>query len=55
MPDYNIVPTLYLLGADGRVRWSDHGARLRHEEAAPVLQELEREIERALTEQKPPE
>jgi hypothetical protein len=47
-PGYEVVPTLYVIGPDGLIRWSDRRARTRHEDHGPLLKELETEIERAL-------
>jgi hypothetical protein len=46
---YEVTPTLYVMGSNGRVLWSDGQARPWHKEPAPLLQELEKEIEKALT------
>lgn len=46
-----IAPTLYLLGADGRVLWSDGGGRFHHRETGQNLAELAREIDKALLNQ----
>jgi hypothetical protein len=46
------VPTLYLIGPDGRIRWNDRRARYRHEDPDLLLKELESEIERALAPQR---
>jgi hypothetical protein len=48
IPGYELNPTLYLLGSNGRILWSDRQARLRHKDPDPLLLELETEIERAL-------
>lgn len=47
-PGYEVRPTIYLIGVDGRVLWSDNHSRFRHRDAAEALQELELEIEKAL-------
>jgi hypothetical protein len=49
VPGYEVTPTLYVMGSNGRILWSDRQTRLLHKDPAPLLQELEREIERALT------
>lgn len=46
---HEITPTLFLIGADGRVLWNDRQARPRHlKDAAGVLREITDQIERAL-------
>ena len=52
IPGYELRPTLYLIGPDGRILWSDRHARTRHEAPAPLLKELEDEIERLLVQNK---
>jgi hypothetical protein len=47
-PGYEVTPTLYVIGRDGRVRWNDKQVRLRHEDPGPLLKELEEQIEQAL-------
>jgi peroxiredoxin len=47
-----IAPTLYLLGADGRVLWSDGGGRFHHRDTGKNLAELDREIGKALARQR---
>lgn len=49
VPQYELSPTLYLVGPAGRVLWTDAQARMRHDDVAPVLDELQRRIEAALT------
>ena len=46
---YEVVPTLYLLGPDGAVRWCDQRARYRHAEPADVAKDLAAAIEKLLT------
>ena len=48
MPDF-ATPLLYVIGADGRVRWSSMG-RYRHRDLDEVLAELQVEIDLALEE-----
>jgi hypothetical protein len=49
-PGYEVNPTLYLIGANGRVVWHDRQARPLHRGSAPdILQEVEAAIETALT------
>jgi hypothetical protein len=55
VPGFELEPTLFVIGADGRIRWSDDGARLRHGDAGAVVRELEAAIERALTDAPPVE
>jgi len=43
-----VQPTLYLIGPDGRVLWSDGRARMAHQDPAGLLQRLEEAIEREL-------
>ena len=47
IPGYELTPTLYLVGADGRIRWNSQ-ARLNHQEPGPLLHELEAQIEQVL-------
>lgn len=49
MPGYGVAPTLYLVGPDGKVVWSDEQARFRHAESAKWRQDVERAIETALS------
>lgn len=49
-PGYEVTPTLYLLGPDGRVRWCDGQARPRHaSDPAALLRRLDAAIEAALS------
>jgi hypothetical protein len=51
-PGMEVSPTLYIIGADGRVVWNDGQARPRHlKDSAALVRELEDEIESALEEQ----
>jgi hypothetical protein len=43
-----IMPTLYVIGHDGRIVWHDHHFRLRHAEDQSILQELEGELAKAV-------
>jgi hypothetical protein len=45
-----VAPALYLVGPDGRVRWSDAFGRYRHRDPADLARQLEEEIERVLAE-----
>lgn len=47
---YDVRPTIYLIGPDGRIRWCDGHARYRHRDADEALRELEIEIDKALRE-----
>ncbi len=52
---YEVIPTLYLVGPDGRVRWSDGNVRLRHDNLKSVLlkqifEELDTRIRQAVRE-----
>ena len=49
MPGYGVAPTLYLVGPDGRVVWSDGQARFHHTESAQWRQDVERAIDTALS------
>ena len=52
IPGYEVTPTLYVIGRDGRIAWCDRHARTRHDEKEQrdeVLGQLEAAIERALT------
>ena len=42
------MPTLYVIGHDGRIVWHDHHFRLRHAEDQSILQELEGELAKAV-------
>ena len=46
---YEIAPTLYLIGPDGTVRWTDQAARYHHKNPKAVAAELEAAIEKELT------
>jgi thiol-disulfide isomerase/thioredoxin len=46
--EYGIAPTLFLVGADGRVRWTDKQARLRHADVNEWSNEVGEAIEAAL-------
>jgi hypothetical protein len=48
LPGYEVTPTIYVLGPDGRIAWCDRNARLRHEDQGPMLRELEMAITQAL-------
>ena len=48
MPDF-ATPLLYVVGPDGRVRWSSMG-RYRHQDLDDVIADLQAEIELALQE-----
>jgi hypothetical protein len=53
-PGYEVSPTLYLIGPDGRVLWNDRQARPKHlKGSAELVQELDAEIERLLTAEGP--
>jgi thiol-disulfide isomerase/thioredoxin len=55
-PGYEVAPTLYLVGPDGRIRWCDRQGRYRHTEPKKWAGEVEEAIEAALaatTEKKP--
>ena len=49
-PGYEVRPTIYLIGIDGRVLWWDNQARYRHHNAKETLNELAIEIDKALSE-----
>jgi thiol-disulfide isomerase/thioredoxin len=55
MNGYQIAPTVYLVGPDGKVRWSDDRARFRHKDAVPWEKELDDAVadELGLTPAKP--
>jgi hypothetical protein len=54
-PGYEVTPTLFLLGRDGRILWCDGQVRPRHtEDAAELLQRLDDAIEAALKDTLPP-
>ena len=48
-PGYEVRPTLYVMGPNRRILWSDGQARFLHKEPVLSLQALEKEIEKALT------
>jgi thiol-disulfide isomerase/thioredoxin len=48
--EYEIAPTLYLVGADGRVRWIDGRGRQRHQEPKEWEQAVSAAIAEALGE-----
>jgi thiol-disulfide isomerase/thioredoxin len=45
---YEVIPTLYILHADGKVLWNDSRARYRHRDPKEITSELTWEIEKAL-------
>lgn len=45
---YEIAPTLYLIGPDGIVRWTDQQARYRHTDPKKLAAELDAAIEKEL-------
>jgi len=45
---YDVSPTLYLLGPDFRILWSDGRARMAHLDLGPLMHDLETAIEMAL-------
>jgi thiol-disulfide isomerase/thioredoxin len=48
-PGYEVMPTIYLIGADGRILWHDNQSRPRHlMSTEAMLQDLERQIEQLL-------
>jgi hypothetical protein len=52
MPGYELVPSVYVVGTDGRVRWCDNQGRFRHKEPTIWAKELEQAVELALAESK---
>ena len=46
---YEVKPTLYVVGRDGRISWSDQHMRYRHEPAAAIRAALEAAVEDALS------
>jgi thiol-disulfide isomerase/thioredoxin len=54
MPGYGVAPTLYLVGPDGKVVWSDEQARYHHTESAKWRQDVERAIDAALAREPAP-
>lgn len=48
IPGYEIRPTLYVIGDDGRVRWRDDNLRSRHQDSQSICTALENAIEEAL-------
>jgi hypothetical protein len=52
-PGYGPIPTLFVIGPDGIVRWNDHGGRYRHRDPRLLMQDLEREIDLALVGTRP--
>lgn len=53
-PGADGVPTLYLVGPDGKVRWTDARARFRHQKPAAIVAGLETAIKALLDEKSPP-
>jgi thiol-disulfide isomerase/thioredoxin len=47
-PGYGVAPTVYLVGTDGRVRWTDNQGRFHHAASEAWGRELEAAIEAAL-------
>jgi hypothetical protein len=48
-PGYEVSPTIYLIGPDGKILWSDHQARPRHQKAEKaMLFDLEAAIQQEL-------
>lgn len=48
-PGYEVLPTIYVIGADGRVLWHDNQARPLHRKLAlDIVQDLENELTRLL-------
>jgi hypothetical protein len=45
---YEIAPTLYLIGSDGRVKWTDKSARFNHKEPREIAGDLDAAIAREL-------
>jgi hypothetical protein len=43
-----IMPTLYIIGQDGKIFWHDNHFRLKHAEDKSVLRELETQLAKAL-------
>jgi thiol-disulfide isomerase/thioredoxin len=54
MPGYGVAPTLYLVGPDGKIVWSDEQARFHHAESAQWRRDVERAIDTALTKDSAP-
>jgi thiol-disulfide isomerase/thioredoxin len=54
MPGYGVAPTLYLVGPDGKILWSDEQARFHHTDSAKWRQDVERAIDTALTKDSAP-
>jgi hypothetical protein len=50
IPGYEVAPTLYLVGSDGRIRWSDRSARQKHLSTDTILADLDKAIAQALGE-----
>ena len=49
-PGYEIAPIIYLVGPDGRIRWTDGRARYRHEKPDKWGNDVAAAIEAALAE-----
>jgi thiol-disulfide isomerase/thioredoxin len=48
-PGHEVMPTIYVIGADGRILWHDEQSRPRHlKDTETLLRDLEAEIERLL-------
>jgi hypothetical protein len=53
-PGYEVGPTIFLIGADGRVVWNDGQARPRHlKESKALVREVDAAIDRALADPSP--
>jgi hypothetical protein len=44
-----VYSTLYVVGKDGTITWSDKRARVQHEDVKDLLQRLQRAIDDALS------
>lgn len=53
MPGYEIAPTVYLVGTDGRVRWADSQGRYKHTAPAAWGRQLDEAIAAALADTPP--
>jgi thiol-disulfide isomerase/thioredoxin len=49
-PGYEVAPTLYLVGRDGRIHWCDSQGRFRHVESPVWIEQLDKAIAAALSE-----
>ena len=52
--DEKVIPTLYVIGRDGRICWSDARSRYNHQDVEMTMRNLSAAIEQALSADSPP-